>query len=126
MSADRFGYLAEARARLTPTALAMVWGDAPDGDGSMLVEQALCATDTRSGVSQTRMSELAGQQLLTPRELEVAQLIGKGYTNRRIADELVIGERTAETHARNIREKLGMSTRSQIAAWAAVRATTAS
>jgi DNA-binding CsgD family transcriptional regulator len=38
----------------------------------------------------------------------------------------VIGERTAETHARNIREKLGMSTRSQIAAWAAVRATTAS
>ena len=56
---------------------------------------------------------------LTPRELEVAVLIGRGYTNRRIAEALVIAERTAETHARNIREKLGLSTRAQIAAWAA-------
>lgn len=124
--ADPFGYLAEARARLTPSALALVWGHLADGDGSMLVEQALCAADTGGGAGYTRASEQAGRHLLTPRELEVAQLIGKGYTNRRIADELVIGERTAETHARNIREKLGMSTRSQIAAWAAVRASTAS
>jgi DNA-binding CsgD family transcriptional regulator len=58
---------------------------------------------------------------LTARELEVAILIGRGHTNRRIADELVIAERTAETHARNIREKLGLSSRSQIAAWIAAR-----
>ena len=125
-AADPFGYLAEARGRLTPSALALVWGDAPDADGPTLVEQVLCAADIGSATGQTASASPSERHQLTPRELEVAQLIGKGYTNRRIADELVIGERTAETHARNIREKLGMSTRSQIAAWAAVRATTAS
>ena len=55
---------------------------------------------------------------LTPRELEVATLISRGHTNRRIAEALVIAERTAETHARNIREKLGLTTRAQIGAWA--------
>jgi DNA-binding NarL/FixJ family response regulator len=56
---------------------------------------------------------------LTPREHEVAALIGKGYSNRRIAERLVIAEKTAEVHARNIREKLGLASRAQIAAWAA-------
>ena len=57
---------------------------------------------------------------LTPRELEVATLISQGHTNRQIAEVLVIAERTAETHARNIREKLGLTTRAQIGAWAAL------
>jgi pimeloyl-ACP methyl ester carboxylesterase/DNA-binding CsgD family transcriptional regulator len=56
---------------------------------------------------------------LTAREREVATLIGQGYSNRRIAEALVIAEKTAEVHARNIREKLGLETRAQIAAWAA-------
>ncbi len=55
---------------------------------------------------------------LTAREREVARLIARGYSNRKIGDELVIAERTAETHARNIREKLGLATRPQVAAWA--------
>ena len=50
---------------------------------------------------------------------EIAVLVGRGYTNRRIAQELTIAEKTAEVHARNIREKLGLSTRAQIAAWVA-------
>ncbi|MGE3271136.1 MAG: LuxR C-terminal-related transcriptional regulator [Chloroflexota bacterium] len=56
---------------------------------------------------------------LTPRERQVAAMIGQGYTNRRIAEELVIAEKTAEVHARNIREKLGLPTRAGVAAWAA-------
>jgi DNA-binding NarL/FixJ family response regulator len=56
---------------------------------------------------------------LTPREREVAILVGRGYSNRRIAEVLVIAEKTAEVHARNIREKLGLESRAQIAAWAA-------
>jgi predicted ATPase/DNA-binding CsgD family transcriptional regulator len=57
--------------------------------------------------------------VLTRREREVAILIGQGYSNRRIADALVIAEKTAEVHARNVRAKLGLSSRAQIAAWAA-------
>jgi pimeloyl-ACP methyl ester carboxylesterase/class 3 adenylate cyclase/DNA-binding CsgD family transcriptional regulator len=55
---------------------------------------------------------------LTAREREVAGLIGQGCSNRRIAEALVIAEKTAEVHARNVREKLGLETRAQIAAWA--------
>jgi DNA-binding NarL/FixJ family response regulator len=56
---------------------------------------------------------------LTPREREVAILVGRGYSNRRIAQALVIAEKTAEVHARNVREKLELESRAQIAAWAA-------
>jgi DNA-binding NarL/FixJ family response regulator len=58
---------------------------------------------------------------LTARELEVAVLVGRGYSNRRIPEALVIAEKTAEAHARNVREKLGLDTRAQIAAWVAQR-----
>jgi len=47
----------------------------------------------------------------------VALLVARGLSNPQIAGELVIGERTAQTHVGNILSKLGMSTRAQIAAW---------
>ncbi len=55
---------------------------------------------------------------LTPREREVAALIARGKSNRAIAEALVIGERTVETHVGNILSKLGCISRAQIAAWA--------
>lgn len=54
---------------------------------------------------------------LTRRELEVAELVGQGLTNRQIADALVISLRTAEGHVERILAKLGFTTRSQVAAW---------
>jgi DNA-binding NarL/FixJ family response regulator len=56
--------------------------------------------------------------LLTPRESEVAVLIARGLTNRQIAEELIVSERTADTHVRNILGKLGLASRAQVAAWA--------
>jgi DNA-binding NarL/FixJ family response regulator len=56
---------------------------------------------------------------LTPREREVALYIAQGKSNREIADELVVGERTIETHVGNILNKLGFSSRTQVAAWVA-------
>ena len=58
---------------------------------------------------------------LTAREAEVAALVARGLTNRQIADALVLSERTAQNHVQHILTKLGFSTRSQIAAWAAAR-----
>jgi non-specific serine/threonine protein kinase len=55
---------------------------------------------------------------LTPREREVAALIAQGLSSPRIAEELVISERTADAHADNIRAKLGLHSRAEIAAWA--------
>jgi predicted ATPase/DNA-binding CsgD family transcriptional regulator len=52
---------------------------------------------------------------LSPRELEVAELVVQGMTNRQIAAHLKIAERTAEGHVERIRRKLNVRSRSRIA-----------
>jgi len=54
---------------------------------------------------------------LTGRELEVAELVAAGLTNQAIARRLSVAPRTAESHVENIRRKLGVRSRAQIAAW---------
>jgi len=60
----------------------------------------------------------AGESPLSPRELEVARLVGQGLTNKQIGQNLYVSERTAENHVQHILTKLGLRNRSQIAAWA--------
>lgn len=55
---------------------------------------------------------------LTPREREVITAIASGATNRQIAKDLGVGERTARTHVSNILGKLGLTSRTQAAMWA--------
>jgi DNA-binding CsgD family transcriptional regulator len=57
--------------------------------------------------------------VLTGREQEVARLLAGGRSNREIADTLVITEGTVEVHVKHILSKLGLRSRSQVAAWAA-------
>jgi len=59
---------------------------------------------------------------LSPRESEVASLIARAMSNRQIAEQLVLSERTVETHVRSILAKLGYSTRTEIATWSLRRA----
>ena len=54
---------------------------------------------------------------LTGRELEVAELVAGGLTNQAIARRLSVAPRTAEAHVENIRRKLQVHSRAQIAAW---------
>lgn len=60
---------------------------------------------------------------LSGRELEVAGLVAQGLSNRAIAGRLHLSERTAESHVKNICDKLGFNSRSQVAAWIAARRT---
>ena len=55
---------------------------------------------------------------LTPRELDVADLVAEGLTNREIASRLFLSERTAQNHVQHILDKLDLPNRSQIALWA--------
>ena len=55
---------------------------------------------------------------LSPREVEVLQLIAEGASNSGIASKLFISENTVKTHLRNIMEKLHLANRSQAAAYA--------
>ncbi len=54
---------------------------------------------------------------LTDRELQVAGLVAEGLTNQSIARRLAVAPRTAEAHVENIRRKLQVHSRAQIAAW---------
>ncbi len=65
-----------------------------------------------------QFSALPGKQKplvddLTPREMEVLKLIGSGLTNRQIAEELVISEKTVKNHINNVFSKLHVYDRSQ-------------
>jgi DNA-binding NarL/FixJ family response regulator len=55
----------------------------------------------------------------TPRELQVARLVAGGRSNKEIAAELVISQRTAENHVEHILAKLGFTSRVHVAAWVA-------
>ena len=57
-------------------------------------------------------------EALTPREIEVLQLVASGAANKEIAAQLSITERTARTHVSNILGKLGLASRTQAALWA--------
>jgi DNA-binding NarL/FixJ family response regulator len=58
---------------------------------------------------------------LTRRELQIAELIARGLSNKDIASTLVIAQRTAEGHVEHILYKLGFTSRTQVAAWVAER-----
>ncbi|HEY6284394.1 MAG TPA: response regulator transcription factor [Ktedonobacteraceae bacterium] len=64
-----------------------------------------------------RLSQIPGSEL-TEREREVLTLIARGYTNKQIADTLFVSEKTARNHVSHILDKLGLSRRSEAAAFA--------
>jgi len=58
-----------------------------------------------------------GDGVLGRREADVAWLVAAGLSNKEIGGRLFISERTVESHVRNIMNKLGFSSRAQIAGW---------
>ena len=63
------------------------------------------------------LTHLPGSEL-TEREREVLTLVARGYTNKQIADTLFVTEKTARNHVSHILDKLGLSRRSEAAAFA--------
>lgn len=64
--------------------------------------------------SRPRRSALTGVDALTPSERRVAQLVGKGLTNREIADTLFVSPRTISTHLTHIYQKLDTDDRDEL------------
>ncbi len=55
---------------------------------------------------------------LTPTEQRVIQLVAKGMSNKEIADELKVSQRTIESHVSNMLGKTGLHNRTELARWA--------
>jgi DNA-binding NarL/FixJ family response regulator len=72
----------------------------------------------REFLEAARRGERNPKDPLTPRESEVLKLIAEGRSNREIAGELVISEKTVERHRANILEKLGMHDRVELTRYA--------
>ena len=73
---------------------------------------------TEGGTSRGRGSARASLATLTARERDVLSGVARGLSNKAIADELGIAERTARTHVSNILAKLGLASRTQAALFA--------
>ncbi len=76
----------------------------------------LAARVEELSVAERRVAEAPGG--LTRREVEVARRVAQGRSNREIAEDFVLSERTVETHVQHILNKLGFTSRAEIAAWA--------
>jgi ATP/maltotriose-dependent transcriptional regulator MalT len=60
-------------------------------------------------VNSRKLEELE----ITPRELEILELIAKGMSNREIAEKLFVSENTVKTHSSRVFDKLGAKRRTQ-------------
>lgn len=69
--------------------------------------------------ARPRRAALTGVDALTPSERRVAQLVGKGLTNREIADALFVSPRTVSTHLTHIYQKLPPEDRDDLGTFAA-------
>jgi DNA-binding NarL/FixJ family response regulator len=127
---DRFGYgnvVEQARSRARLATVLRAAGHAPqaavEADSAREVARALRAEPllaeiralglTRAGA---RDSDGLGQHSLTSRERDVLSLVVEGRTNRQIAGQLYISEKTVSVHVSNILAKLGVGSRTEAAA----------
>ena len=58
---------------------------------------------------------------LTPMEQRVLELVGQSKSNREIADELGIAEKTVKNHVTAVLAKMGLQRRTQVVAWATAK-----
>jgi DNA-binding CsgD family transcriptional regulator len=70
-----------------------------------------------------RGAELEPWHPLTIREFEVAKKIAEGLTNPQIGDALFVSPKTVSAHVEHILAKLGVSRRTEVAAWVATLGT---
>jgi class 3 adenylate cyclase/DNA-binding CsgD family transcriptional regulator len=78
----------------------------------------IVALNVHHAISQEQDDEARDVPSLSRREQEVVSLVVQGHTNRQIAEQLVLSQRTVEAHLAHICAKLDVRSRVQVATWA--------
>jgi two-component system response regulator NreC len=112
-----------ARAALRAGAVGYVLKDAADAELMNAVE---LAAEGRTYLNPELAAKLASEppenqgrpDRLSPREVEVLRLIALGHTNGEIAESLFISARTVESHRAHIHQKITVTTRAELVAYA--------
>jgi two-component system response regulator DevR len=81
--------------------------------------QLLDKAEVRMRMQHLKQTEQGMLQELTPQERRIFDLIGEGLSNRQIADEMFLAEKTVKNYVSNLFAKLGITRRTQAAALAA-------
>ena len=87
--------------------------------GQSLLDPAVTGKVLQRLARLTAREDERAVEEISDREKEVLALVARGFTNRQIAEDLVISENTARNHVSRILDKLGLSRRSEAAAFAA-------
>ncbi len=83
--------------------------------GAQLLDDAM----VRLGTERLRNTDAGLLEGLSPQERKIFDLIGRGCSNREIADELFLAEKTVKNYVSNVLSKLSMHRRTEAAALAA-------
>ena len=109
--------LADARAHLDDRAFAAAWEAGRAMTLEEVIEYALSGGENAPPTAPAR-EEQPVVATLTFREREVVTLLARGLSDRAVARELSVSERTVTTHVGRIFKKLGFHSRTEVAAWA--------
>jgi DNA-binding CsgD family transcriptional regulator len=111
-------YLTAARSRLEEASWEATFAEGQAMTFEQAVEYALSEEEPHPSTVPVHERSPAAEPMgdLTRREREVAYLVACGLTNRQIANELVLSERTVENYVANLLKKLGLHSREQVAA----------
>jgi DNA-binding NarL/FixJ family response regulator len=82
-------------------------------------QQLLDRAEVRIRMDRLKQSEDGVLLSLTPQEQRIFELIGEGHSNRQIAAEMFLAEKTVKNYISNLFTKLGITRRTQAAAMAA-------
>jgi DNA-binding NarL/FixJ family response regulator len=113
-AALREPYLTATRSQLSEEAWKAAFAEGQAMGFEEAVEYAL-SEEQRRPSTLVPVPDQPSTETLTPREQEVALLVGRGLTNHQIAQELVISVHTVHHHITNILKKLNLTSRQQVA-----------